>query len=87
MLAEVHQISVTEAIDRLRGYAHRHNQHLTDVARQIVSGSPPAARALSDTIAQSHTDATPQPSEPANNPGQAIGLESGATRRDIGVVS
>lgn len=48
VLAEVHQISIPEAFDRLRAYAHRHHQHLTDVARQVVSGTPAAVRQLMD---------------------------------------
>ena len=51
VLAEVQTIDMQEAFTRLRDYAHRHHQRLSDVARQVVSGRPGSTR-LFDDIAE-----------------------------------
>ena len=38
VIAETHSVDTQEAFNRLRNYAHRHHQHLADVARDVVSG-------------------------------------------------
>lgn len=44
MIAERHDLSVDDAFGRLRSYARRRNERLTDVARRTVDGTiPPAA--------------------------------------------
>jgi GAF domain-containing protein len=40
VLAEVHQIDTPEAFTRLRNYAQSQEQRLSDVARQVISGTP-----------------------------------------------
>lgn len=47
VLAERRAITVDEAFGLLRSYARNHNQHLSDLARQIAEGSSTAAELLS----------------------------------------
>ncbi|HEU5356604.1 MAG TPA: GAF and ANTAR domain-containing protein [Actinocrinis sp.] len=47
VLAERRAITVDEAFSLLRSYARNHNQHLSDLARQIAEGSSTAADLLS----------------------------------------
>lgn len=48
VLAEVHSIDMQEAFTRLRDYALRHEQRLSDVARHVVSAGPETSRLLRD---------------------------------------
>jgi len=50
VLAEVHQIDMPDAFTRLRNYAQAHAERLSDVARQVISGTT-ASRQLIDDIA------------------------------------
>ncbi len=47
VLAEVDSLDMDAAFARLRDYARRHHQRLTDVARQVVSRSLPTGQVLS----------------------------------------
>lgn len=40
VLAQVHGLSMATAFERLRDYARRHDQHLSEVASIVVSGDP-----------------------------------------------
>lgn len=46
VLAETHTLDMQEAFTRLRDYAHRHQQRLTEVAREVVAGKPDTRRLL-----------------------------------------
>lgn len=46
ILAEVYQLSMAQAAQRLRHYAHQHGRRLTDVARTVVAGELPARQQL-----------------------------------------
>ena len=46
VLAEVHDLSMGEASERLRQYAHEHGQRLTDLARTVVTVTDPARTQL-----------------------------------------
>jgi len=46
VLAETHTLDMQEAFARLRDYAHRHQQRLSDVAREVVAGEPDTRRLL-----------------------------------------
>ncbi|MGI8592319.1 MAG: GAF and ANTAR domain-containing protein [Nakamurella sp.] len=56
VLSEAQSVDMQEAFNRLRGYARNHQQHLTDVAREIVSRRLPADELLSESA--SHPNAT-----------------------------
>jgi len=46
VIAQTQHVDTQEAFRRMRDFAHLHHQHLTDVAREVVSGQTlPAARA------------------------------------------
>jgi AmiR/NasT family two-component response regulator len=46
VLAERRRISVDEAFGLLRNHARRHNLHLSDVARDVATGSATADKLL-----------------------------------------
>jgi transcriptional regulator with GAF, ATPase, and Fis domain len=46
VIAEVCSLDMEQAFARLRSYAHQHDQHITEVARTIVSSEPQNRRAL-----------------------------------------
>ncbi len=46
VLAEMYQLSMAQAALRLRRYAHQHGRRLTEVARTVVAGDPPARQQL-----------------------------------------
>ncbi len=52
VLAELQTIDMQEAFTRLRDYAQRHQQRLSDVARQVVAGAPGSTRLLHDIAEQ-----------------------------------
>jgi hypothetical protein len=52
VVAEVHGVEMDEAFARLRAYAHTHDEHLTDVARLVVSGEASARGAVLTELGQ-----------------------------------
>ncbi|MDQ2838697.1 MAG: GAF and ANTAR domain-containing protein [Actinomycetota bacterium] len=52
VLAEVHNIDMDEAFDRLRDHARRHDERLSDLARLVVSGQPELRQPLLAELGQ-----------------------------------